>query len=53
MAWWGRQIRALRATGEVAPDFEARDHTGALRRLSDYRGRTLVLWFYPMASTPG
>jgi peroxiredoxin Q/BCP len=39
--------------GDVAPDFAVRDHTGATRRLSDYRGKNIVLWFYPMADTPG
>ena len=39
--------------GEVAPDFSVRDHTGATRRLSDYRGKNVVLWFYPRADTPG
>ena len=39
--------------GDPAPDFDVPDHTGARRRLSDYRGRSVVLWFYPMADTPG
>jgi peroxiredoxin len=39
--------------GEVAPDFAVSDHTGKTRRLSDYRGKTVVLWFYPKADTPG
>jgi peroxiredoxin Q/BCP len=39
--------------GASAPDFEVRDHTGRLVRLSDYRGRSVVLWFYPKADTPG
>jgi peroxiredoxin Q/BCP len=39
--------------GDAAPDFEVPDHTGARRRLLDYRGRSVVLWFYPMADTPG
>ena len=36
-----------------APDFVATDHTGRRVRLSDYRGATVVLWFYPRADTPG
>jgi thioredoxin-dependent peroxiredoxin len=40
-------------TGSQAPDFEARDHTGKMVRLSDFRGRNVVLWFYPKADTPG
>jgi len=43
----------MRNVGEVAPEFSVPDHTGAERRLSDYRGKTVVLWFYPMADTPG
>lgn len=39
--------------GDSAPDFEAKDHTGRTRKLSDYRGRKVVLWFYPKADTPG
>jgi thioredoxin-dependent peroxiredoxin len=39
--------------GAVAPDFEVRDHSGHTVRLSDYRGRSVVLWFYPKADTPG
>ena len=39
--------------GAVAPDFEVTDHTGRTVRLSDYRGKTVVLWFYPKADTPG
>ena len=39
--------------GTQAPDFEASDHLGHRQRLADYRGRKLVLWFYPKADTPG
>ncbi len=39
--------------GTSAPDFEIRDHEGNLVRLSDYRGKNVVLWFYPKADTPG
>lgn len=39
--------------GAVAPDFTVQDHTGREVRLSDYRGRRVVLWFYPQADTPG
>ena len=39
--------------GADAPDFEGRDHSGKLVRLSDYRGKSVVLWFYPKADTPG
>jgi peroxiredoxin Q/BCP len=39
--------------GDVAPDFMARDHTGHTTRLRDYRGKIVLLWFYPGADTPG
>ena len=39
--------------GTPAPDFELPDHLGRRQRLSDYRGRKVVLWFYPKADTPG
>ena len=39
--------------GDEAPDFALPDSTGAVRRLSDFRGGNVVLWFYPKARTPG
>ena len=39
--------------GDVAPDFTVQDHTGKVQKLSDYRGKRVVLWFYPKADTPG
>jgi thioredoxin-dependent peroxiredoxin len=39
--------------GQVAPEFELPDQDGNRVRLSDFRGRTLVLYFYPKANTPG
>ncbi|GHE45228.1 peroxiredoxin [Streptosporangium violaceochromogenes] len=35
--------------GSPAPDFALKDQHGALVRLSDYRGRKVVLIFYPLA----
>lgn len=43
----------LLAVGSRAPDFEALDHNGQRVRLRDFAGRTVVLWFYPKADTPG
>ena len=40
-------------TGEQAPDFEVPDQDGTAVRLSDLRGRPVVLYFYPKADTPG
>jgi peroxiredoxin Q/BCP len=39
--------------GQVAPDFELEGDDGSRVRLSDLRGRTVVLWFYPKDATPG
>jgi thioredoxin-dependent peroxiredoxin len=39
--------------GIPAPDFILIDDTGATRRLSDYRGQNVVLYFYPKDDTPG
>ncbi|HEY0374745.1 MAG TPA: thioredoxin-dependent thiol peroxidase [Amnibacterium sp.] len=39
--------------GAPAPDFRLSDSTGAQRSLADYRGRKVVLYFYPAAMTPG
>lgn len=40
-------------SGIPAPDFELADDSGALRRLSEFRGRPVVLYFYPKDDTPG
>jgi len=39
--------------GEKAPDFQSKDQDGNIISLSDYKGKKLVLFFYPKASTPG
>ncbi|HWE07744.1 MAG TPA: thioredoxin-dependent thiol peroxidase [Solirubrobacteraceae bacterium] len=39
--------------GQPAPDFELPDQNGERVRLSDLRGKTVVLFFYPKADTPG
>lgn len=39
--------------GEKAPDFKAQDQNGNQVQLSDYKGKKVVLFFYPKASTPG
>ncbi len=40
-------------SGNPAPDFELPDETGTLRRLSDFRGKPVVLYFYPKDDTLG
>ncbi len=39
--------------GKPAPDFELQDDAGARRKLSDFRGKPLILYFYPKDDTPG
>ena len=39
--------------GSPAPDFRLRDADGAERALADFRGKWLVLYFYPKDDTPG
>jgi peroxiredoxin Q/BCP len=48
-----RRKPELLGVGSRAPEFEALDHQGRRVRLSDFRGRRVILWFYPKASTPG
>ena len=39
--------------GEPAPDFSLQDQEGKLVRLSDFKGKSVVLYFYPKDDTPG
>ena len=39
--------------GKPAPDFELQDDRGQTVRLSDFRGKRVVLYFYPKDDTPG
>ncbi|MFF1382942.1 thioredoxin-dependent thiol peroxidase [Arthrobacter sp. NPDC058288] len=39
--------------GTAAPDFKLKDSGGKDVSLQDYRGRNVIVYFYPAASTPG
>lgn len=39
--------------GDKAPDFSVNDQDGNLVNLSDFKGRKVVLYFYPKDQTPG
>lgn len=39
--------------GDKAPDFSLQDEQGTTRKLSEFRGRDVALFFYPKANTPG
>lgn len=41
------------SAGVPAPDFTLSDENGDLHKLSDYRGKPVVLYFYPKDDTPG
>jgi peroxiredoxin Q/BCP len=39
--------------GDVAPDFTAATNGGGMVSLADYRGKNVILYFYPKDDTPG
>ena len=41
------------AVGDTAPDFTLTDDKGGSVSLSDFRGKKVVVYFYPKADTPG
>ncbi|MXX99580.1 MAG: thioredoxin-dependent thiol peroxidase [Chloroflexi bacterium] len=49
----GIQVAITLAPGDPAPEFELPDQDGNVHRSSEYRGRTVVLYFYPRDDTPG
>ena len=59
--WWAVSIGVPKPTerttvveeGKRAPDFELASDSGETVKLSDLRGGTVVVYFYPKADTPG
>lgn len=49
---WMLRPGAHRPEGSAAPDFALQDQDGRTRRLGDYAGHWLVLYFYPRDDTP-
>lgn len=39
--------------GQLAPDFQLKDQDGNVHTLNDYRGKKVILYFYPKDDTPG
>lgn len=39
--------------GDLAPQFNGKDGNGTMVSLNDYKGKKLVLYFYPKDNTPG
>lgn len=46
-------MTAILNEGDTAPDFELKDTDGNIMRLSDFRGKKVVMYFYPKDDTPG
>jgi peroxiredoxin Q/BCP len=57
LAVWGyrqyQQPSARLSVGMKAPDFKLPDAQGETRRLADWQGKWVVLYFYPKDDTPG
>jgi len=49
----GAQAQATPAEGEPAPAFRLQDQNGKWHSLEDYRGKWVVMYFYPKDNTPG
>ena len=47
------EARSVPAVGERAPAFSLTSDAGEVVNLSDFAGKTVVLYFYPKADTPG
>ena len=39
--------------GSIAPDFRLPDQNGTIRTMEDFRGKKIILYFYPRDNTPG
>ena len=39
--------------GDLVPNFSCADEKGTIHNLEDYKGKKLIIFFYPKASTPG
>jgi cytochrome oxidase Cu insertion factor (SCO1/SenC/PrrC family) len=45
--------RFMLKEGDKAPDFKSKDQNGDPVKLSDFKGKRVVLFFYPKDDTPG
>ena len=39
--------------GSKAPEFQLSDQDGNMVNITDFKGKKVLLWFFPKASTPG
>jgi thioredoxin-dependent peroxiredoxin len=51
--WRRRSVVSLLAVGTPAPEFTTTDQDGKKRSLSDFKGKKVILYFYPKDNTPG
>jgi peroxiredoxin Q/BCP len=51
--WQRRYVVSLLAVGTKAPEFTATDQDGKKRSLGDFKGKKVILYFYPKDNTPG
>ena len=49
----GDEVAPKLRAGDRAPDFAVADESGTVRKLADFRGKPVLVWFYPKADTPG
>ena len=49
----GSLVQAAPEMGSIAPSFKMQDQSGKWHSLSDYKGRWVVVYFYPKDNTPG
>jgi len=45
--------KIILSLGDVAPSFSVKDQDGQIHNLLDYKGRKVIVYFFPMADTPG
>ena len=45
--------RAMAKVGDAVPSIRVRDQNGRDRSLDEFRGKRVVLWWFPKADTPG
>jgi cytochrome oxidase Cu insertion factor (SCO1/SenC/PrrC family) len=53
MGYHSLRRSAMPTIGELAPDFELLSDEGKKVRLSDFRGKKVILYFYPKAGSSG
>ena len=53
VAGWQARMEAKLKAGDAAPDFSLPGTDGKTHKLSDYKGRTVVLAWFPAAFTGG